>query len=134
MSDEQEAASPGSLPALHRPLLVEGIALFNEAKFWHAHEAWEQIWLVAAGEEKLFLQGLIQLAAAYHHVQRGTWSGGIRLFDAAREKLAGFPPGYGGVDRDASMALAAEHRDRIDKGDHIDPGDFPKLQYNYGLH
>lgn len=117
-----------------RRSLIEGIVLFNEQKFWHAHEAWERIWLVASGEEKLFLQGLIQLAAAYHHVQRGTYSGGIRLFDAAREKLDEFPPGYGGVDRGAAMALAAQHRGRIARSEHIDPGDFPKLQYNCGLH
>ena len=41
-----------------------------------------------SGEEKRFLQGLIQLAAAYHHAGRGTNRGGIRLFDAALEKLA----------------------------------------------
>lgn len=134
MTDEQEPESPDSLLVVHRASLVEGIALFNEEKFWHAHEAWERIWLAAVGEEKSFLQGLIQLAAAYHHVQRGTYSGGIRLFDAAREKLDGFPPGYGGVDRDAAMALAVKHREQVARSEHIDPGDFPKLQYNYGLH
>lgn len=114
--------------------LAEGVRLFDEEKFWHAHEAWERIWLVASGEQKVFLQGLIQLAAAYHHVQRRTYGGGVRLFDAALAKLAAFPAGYGGVDRDAAVKRAAEHREMIARGEHIDPGDFPKLQYNCGLH
>jgi predicted metal-dependent hydrolase len=85
---------------------------------------------VAEGDEKLFLQGLIQLAAAYHHVQRGTYSGGLRLFDAALEKLGRVPAGYGGVDRDEAVTWAVEHRARVARGEHIDGIDFPKLRYN----
>lgn len=110
--------------------LIEGIALFNDQKFWHAHEAWERDWLVAGGDEKVFIQGLIQLAAAYHHVQRRTYSGGVRLFDAALEKLSRVPAGFFGVDRSEAVARAAEHRQCIARGEHIDALDFPKLRYN----
>jgi predicted metal-dependent hydrolase len=110
--------------------LAEGITLFNDQKFWHAHEAWERDWLVADGDEKIFLQGLIQLAAAYHHVQRRTYSGGVRLFDAALEKLSRVSAGFFGVDRSEAVARAAEHRQRIARGEHIDAVDFPKLRYN----
>jgi predicted metal-dependent hydrolase len=108
--------------------LAEGVALFNDARFWHAHEAWERLWLVAAGEEKQFLQGLIQLAAAYHHVQRGTYRGGVRLFDAARTKLAPFADGHGGIGRIAAIAAAAVHRERISRGEAVDPEEYPKLR------
>lgn len=110
--------------------LEEGIALFNAQRFWHAHEAWERIWLTAEGEQKRFLQGLIQLAAAYHHVQRGTFSGGVRLFDAALEKLAAFPEGYAGVNRTKVVALAREHRQKIARDERIAPEELPKLSYN----
>jgi len=89
-----------------RTHLLHGIRLFNERQFWHAHEAWETIWLAATSEVKLFLQGLIQLAAAYHHVQRGTTRGAPRLFEAALRKLAAFPAGYCGIDRAAAEAAA----------------------------
>ena len=110
--------------------MTDAIALFNTHAFWHAHEAWERDWLVAEGDEKLFLQGLIQLAAAYHHVQRGTFRGGVRLFDAALDKLSRVPDGFLGVDRAEAVARAAAHRDRIARGEHIAPVDFPKLRYN----
>ncbi len=110
--------------------IEEGISLFNEQKFWHAHEAWERIWLTATDPQKRFLQGLIQLAAAYHHVQRGTYSGGVRLFDAAQEKLLPFPAGYEGVDREEAVAAAAVHREKIARGDGIDTNELPKLRYN----
>ena len=110
--------------------LGEGVALFNAQRFWHAHEAWERMWLVAEGDEKIFLQGLIQLAAAYHHVQRGTFRGGVRLFDAALSKLAPFPVHYLGVDREEVVASAKKHRECIARGEHIDGGELPKFRYN----
>jgi len=108
----------------------KGIDLFNEHQFWHAHESWEQIWLTAQGEEKRFLQGLIQLAAAYHHVKRGTLRGAGRLFAAAQEKLASFPDGYLGVDREEAITASFVHHARVVRGDGIEASQFPKLRYN----
>jgi predicted metal-dependent hydrolase len=110
--------------------IEHGISLFNAHAFWHAHEAWEKDWLVAEEPHRQFLQGLIQLAAAYYHVQRGTFSGGVRLFDAALGRLEGFPSGYAGVDRAESVAKAVQHRQSIARGERIEPSDWPKLRYN----
>lgn len=110
--------------------MLHGIELFNDHRFWHAHEAWEEIWLQASGEDKFFLQGLIQLAAAYHHVQRGTFRGAVRLFDAALRKLEPFADDYRGVDRTEAVAVALQHRQKIARGEKIDAGEFPKLRYN----
>jgi hypothetical protein len=73
---------------------------------------------------------LIQLAAAYHHVQRRTYRGGVRLFDAALKKLAPFPNEHLGVDCTEAVACAAKHRETIARGEHIDEKEFPKLRYN----
>ena len=127
MNDEQKPED-GSSFIVHRSSLADGITLFNTHRFWHAHEAWERDWLVAEGDEKLFLQGLIQLAAAYHHVQRGTFRGGIRLFDAALAKLEPFPTDYAGVDRADAVELARRHRTRIAAGEHVDASEYPKLR------
>jgi predicted metal-dependent hydrolase len=110
--------------------ILTGIELFNAHQFWHAHESWEQIWLTAQGEEKRFLQGLIQLAAAYHHVSRGTFRGAGRLFSAAQTKLAPFPAGYLGVDRDEAVTASFVHHARVVRGDGIDTSEYPKLRYN----
>ena len=110
--------------------LGDGVALFNAQKFWHAHEAWERDWLAAADPHKQFLQGLIQLAAAYHHVQRGTFRGGVRLFDSALRRLENFPPDYANVDRAAAVAAARVHRERIARDEQIAPEELPTLGYN----
>lgn len=69
---------------------ARGVRLFNRQKFFEAHEAWEELWLAEAEPEKTFLQGLIQVAAAFHHWQRGNMRGANSLLAAAVAKLEGF--------------------------------------------
>jgi uncharacterized protein len=104
-----------------------GVELFNARRFWEAHEAWEELWLASSGDEKQFLQGLIQLAAAYHHVQRGTFRGGVRLFDAALRRLEPFPAAHRGVERAEAVDAARRHRTRIAADLAVDAGEYPKL-------
>ena len=48
-------------------LVSEGARLFDEGRFFEAHEAWEARWLAESDEtQRLLLQGLIQIAAAFH--------------------------------------------------------------------
>jgi uncharacterized protein len=68
-----------------------GIALFNSGEYFRAHEVWEEIWLSASGRNKTFLQGLIQLTAAFHHLSRGNLAGATSLLKAGLAKLGGFP-------------------------------------------
>jgi predicted metal-dependent hydrolase len=68
-------------PAEADRLFREGVALFNGARYWHAHEAWETLWRAAPDEERDFYQGLIKIAAGFLHMGRRSRRG-------ARNKLA----------------------------------------------
>jgi hypothetical protein len=50
--------------------LAEGLRRYEAGEFFAAHEAWESLWLESQEPEKTFLQGLIQVTAAFHHLQR----------------------------------------------------------------
>ena len=76
---------------------ARGLALFNDGKFFEAHEAWEEIWLIESEPEKTFLQGLIQVAAAFHHAQRGNAPGMTSLLKAGLEKLSRFAVDHRGI-------------------------------------
>ncbi len=73
----------------HEPL-AKGVRLFNARKFFEAHEALEALWLKARGEEKVFLHGLVQVAAAFHHFARHNSAGFRSLLEKALGKLEGF--------------------------------------------
>jgi predicted metal-dependent hydrolase len=46
---------------------ARGARLFDRGEFFEAHESWEERWKVATDPtERGFLQGLIQVAAAFH--------------------------------------------------------------------
>ena len=68
--------------------LREGLALFNRGDFFECHEVLESVWLEASGEDKVFLQGLIQVAVSFYHLRRRNFAGSSRLLRAALEKLA----------------------------------------------
>lgn len=77
--------------------LAEGLQCYRNGEFFLAHEHWEGVWLQCEEPDKRFLQGLIQIAAAFHHLQRGNTPGTASLLRAALRKLEGFPDEYGGV-------------------------------------
>ena len=78
--------------------LERGRALFNARLFWEAHEAWEEAWMEEDGDARLFLQGLIQVAAGYYKafVQQQP-VGCVKLLGTGLDKLRPLDPGFGGV-------------------------------------
>lgn len=62
-----------------------GCDLHNHAYWWEAHEAWEGLWQVCdkKASQGLFLQGLIQVAAAHLKLYVGHERGVARLHSSA---------------------------------------------------
>jgi predicted metal-dependent hydrolase len=78
--------------------ISEGIRLFNEEFFFEAHEVLEDVWRVERGKPRLFLQGLIQVCAGYHHFQNGNLVGAITLLQRGADKMRNYPSRYLGID------------------------------------
>ena len=77
--------------------LAEGLQCYRSQQFWHAHEHWEKVWLQLDGQEKMFLQALIQTTAAFHHLQRKNFVGAASLLRNALRRLDPLPHEFGGV-------------------------------------
>ena len=98
-----ELAEPprGRTPPLDRAeadrLFREGVALFNGARYWHAHEAWETLWRAASDEGRDFYQGLIQIAAGLLHLQRRNLRGARNKLREGLERLRPYEPAYEGI-------------------------------------
>ena len=81
------------------PHYIEGVRLFNEQQFWHAHEAWEDAWKAERDPAlRLFYKGIIQTAAALVHWQRGNPRGIHLNWTKARAKLTRLPAPVLGID------------------------------------
>ncbi len=94
-------------------LFRRGLDCFNRGEFFTCHELLEEIWLEEPEEEKPFYQGLIQVAAAFHHHQRDNRIGLESLLRAGVEKLRHYPPTYHGVDLTALLAALDPWLDRL---------------------
>ncbi|MFZ1729068.1 MAG: DUF309 domain-containing protein [Bacteroidota bacterium] len=91
-----------SLDRLQEENYHKGIDLFNEGKYWHAHEAWEAAWLPmgndAGDDGEIFFRALIQLASGLHLKRSGRYKGARSQFNKAAEKFAVMPPVFMGID------------------------------------
>lgn len=102
-------------------LYEEGLEAFNSAHFYEAHELWEEVWLHTPNPDKTFLQGLIQVAAAFHHHSRANLLGTRNLLREGLLKLEAFPEVHGGLEigplREAVRSwLAATEDGKIPEG------------------
>jgi hypothetical protein len=67
--------------------LREGIDLFNQERFWEAHEVLEEIWHPATGVDRDVIQGLILTAAALVHYQKNEKAVCLSILARALPKL-----------------------------------------------
>jgi predicted metal-dependent hydrolase len=103
-----------------------GIQLFNERSFFDAHETWEDVWRETKGPEKKFLQGLIQVAVAFHHHSTGNVAGACSLFERARKNLVAYPKEFHGISVTALTESVAAWRHSLIAGTSLPA--FPQLE------
>ncbi|GGG15293.1 DUF309 domain-containing protein [Paenibacillus abyssi] len=75
---------------------IHFVVLFNvDEDYFECHEVMEELWLEEG--RNLFYQGLLQVAVGLHHWRNDNYSGAVKLFTAALEKLEGYPDDHMGL-------------------------------------
>jgi uncharacterized protein len=67
--------------------IIQSIKLFNDEKYWSAHEHLESIWKNSRGDEKNLLNGIILIAAAFVHDEKDESEICISILSRALQKL-----------------------------------------------
>jgi hypothetical protein len=79
---------------------------FNSGRYYEAHDVLEALWLpVRTGRDGAFYKGLIQLAGAFVHVQKGRLVPAIALLRRARFHLEPYSEGHLGFNRAVAFEL-----------------------------
>lgn len=76
---------------------IEGIHLFNEGRFWDAHEALEEAWLAQAGPERTLYKGILQAGVMYLHIERKNFIGMAKMYERAKGWLSPWPDQCRGI-------------------------------------
>ena len=108
--------------------LARGVAHFNAREFFEAHEVWEELWLAAREPEKTFLQGLIQVAAAFHHHARENARGAKSLLAAGVAKLEGFAEDHRGIALGDFRMEARSWLEEIEAGSVVESRALPRIR------
>lgn len=103
-----------------------GIALFNSAQFFDAHEVLEDVWREAPEPERKFLQGLIQVAVALHHYSRGNQVGCRSLLERAERNLSTYPTEHGGLNLGSLRQSLEQWCAALDQARSVPP--YPRLE------
>jgi uncharacterized protein len=78
--------------------IKRAVQLFNDEKYWEAHETLEYVWKNATGTEKEVLNGIILIAAAFVHDEKNELDVCISILQRARKKLQPGSGIYHGID------------------------------------
>ncbi len=106
----------------------KGLAEFNSGRFFDAHETWEEIWLATPEPEKAFLQGIIQVAAAFHHYTRSNPAGAKSLLEAGLAKLQRFPATHRGLALEELRSSARRWIAAFAAGQDLGCGELPQIK------
>lgn len=110
----------------HDPATVEealrlGARLWDRHRFFEAHECLEHVWHGASEDDRDLWQGVIQVAVAGVHLQRGNLLGARALLQRAEERLSRYPDVHRGIEvghvrrfcLDAMANVEAGRADRV---------------------
>ncbi len=100
MAQRPAEATPG--PDILNPL-AKAVQEFNSWRFYDCHETLEDVWREAGGKSSRaeladFYQGIIKVAAGFHHVLRDNHKGAVLLLADSLRLLAPYEPRTLGVD------------------------------------
>lgn len=126
MEESDEMGSVSGLETFGKDY-QHGISLLNQQHFFEAHEVLEDVWRDAPAPERKFLQGLIQVAVAFHHYSRGNRIGFRSLLERAIRNLSSYPAQHAGLDLAALLENLTEWRETHDE--ETTPPAFPQVKW-----
>ena len=111
------------------PRFQQGLELFNAGEWYAAHDLFEELWHETAEPERRSLQGILQVAVAQLHLQRGNRRGATILFGEALGRLT--RPGTPdlGLDLEALCRSAQQRLEALQQDGDPESCTVPALQY-----
>ena len=60
-------------------IFLDALKLFNNQKWYEAHDAFEDIWNTVDGDERQIIQGILQVSVSQFHLSKGNINGATIL-------------------------------------------------------
>ncbi len=109
------------------PRLGEAIRLFNAQQWYACHDGFEELWHETQGPLRKVLQGILQIAVAHHHLERGNSRGAMVLLGEGLGRLHGQGPVQLGLQLDPLRSSAQARLRALQSGDPLESLALPRL-------
>lgn len=107
--------------------LVVALRLWDQDRFFEAHECLEDVWHQAPAPDREFWKGVIQVAVGCVHHQRGNASGCVTLLRRAATYLDPYPDVHHGIDTAALRGTARSMAATIEEAGRTVPLAYPTV-------
>ena len=107
--------------------LGEAIFLFNSADWYACHDGFEALWHETAGPMRPVLQGILQIAVAELHLERGNSRGATILMGEGLGRLKACPPNALDIDLVALINLSMQRLLALQQQSSIEGLELPRL-------
>ncbi len=104
------AGGPQTLP----PQALVGLRLFNERRFFEAHEELELAWRAEPAPARNLYHGILQLGLAWYQVSRRNYRGAVSMLDRAEFWLAALPAACQGLEVEPIRAQVRKLRSEVE--------------------
>ena len=118
------------------PRVIKGIDLFNQKKFFDAHEELELAWRDETKPIRNLYRGILQIGVAYYHIQHLNFTGAKKMFIRAEKWLlpySGFCLGIniGKFKKGASKISRMLENGELDAINTSDGAIFPEIEIKF---
>lgn len=118
------------------PRAIKGIELFNQKKFFAAHEELELAWRDEHRPIRDLYRGILQVGVAYYHIQRRNYIGAQKMFVRAERWLEPYSGNFLGINvgklkKDASKISRLLRNGELDNINTSDGTIFPGIETQF---
>jgi hypothetical protein len=96
MSDLKASETADCQAPLH-PEAIRGMELFNQGRYFEAHEALEAAWRAETGPVRDLYRGILQVGVVYLHITHHNYPGALKVYQRCRKWLLPWPNTCRGV-------------------------------------
>lgn len=114
--DDARTRPEPAFDAAQRAAFERAVGEYDRGAFFECHDTLEELWSELRGPARDFVQGLIQVAVSFYHLDNGNSAGAASLLGRALARFAPYPARYYGLDLDALRAELHAWRERVRGG------------------
>ena len=108
--------------------LFTALNLFNNHKWYEAHDAFEEIWNSVDGDERQVIQGILQVSVSQFHLSKGNLNGATILLGEGLGRIKNRTNINLGIDLDSFCRCLEDLLRKLQYKETLDESDKPFLR------